>query len=92
MLNITEKIENFDLLKEINELAYEENTKENNRYSVINFSKQLSNVIYESKYYSESFRKLNERFSKFAQYELLYSHLILHNFNQLTGSQWLMKL
>ncbi len=87
-----EKIENFDLLKEINELTYERNTGENNRYFVINFSKQLSSVIYENKYYSESFRKLNERFSKFAQYELLYSHLILYNFNQLTGTQWLVKL
>jgi hypothetical protein len=87
-----EKFDNFDLLKEINELTYDRNTDENNRSFVINFSKQISSVIYEDKYYSESYRKLNEQFSKFTQYELLYSHLTLHNFNQLTGTQWLLKL
>jgi hypothetical protein len=87
-----EKFDNFDLLKEINELTCDRNTDEDNRSFVINFSKQLSNVIYEDKYYSESYRKLNEQFSEFKQYELLYSHLTLHNFNQLTGTQWLMKL
>lgn len=87
-----ERIDNFNLLKEINQLTYDRNTDERNRYFVVNFSKQLSSIIDESKYYSESFRKLNERFSKFAQYELLYSHLKLHNFNRLTGTQWLMKL
>lgn len=86
-----EKIENFDLLSEINELIYDRNTNENNRQFVVNFSKQLSNVINESKY-AESFKKLNERFSKFTQFELFYSHLKLHSFNQLTGIQWLAKL
>lgn len=87
-----EKFDNFDLLKEINELTYERTLNENNRYFVINFSKQLSNVIYENKYYSESYRKLNEQYSKFTRYELLYSHLTLYNFRQLTGIQWLIKL
>lgn len=87
-----ERIDNFDLLKEINQLTYDRSTDERNRYFVVDFSKQLSSIIDESEYYSESFRKLNERFSKFAQYELLYSHLKLHNFNRLTGTQWLMKL
>lgn len=87
-----ERIENFSLIEIINQLNYEKNTDENNRTSIVNFSKQLSNVVYQDSYYSEPYSRLNEQYSKFSKYELLYSHLILHNFSKLTGVQWLVKL
>lgn len=87
-----ERIENFDLIETINQLTYEKDTDENNRISILNFSEQLSNVVYQNSYYSESYRRLNEQYSKFSQYKLLYSHLTLHNFSKLTGIQWLAKL
>lgn len=88
-----EEIENFDLIKAINSLNFDSNkTDENNRDFVINFRKQIVSIVSENRYYSTSFSKLNEQYSKIEQYELFYSHLILNNFKLLTGTQWLVKL
>lgn len=87
------EIENFDLIKTINGLNYDSNiTDESNRAFILNMRKQIVAIVSENQYYSASFNKLNEQYSKIDRYELLYSHLILNNFRQLTGTQWLVKL
>ena len=87
------KIEYFDLVKNINGLNYDSKiTDESNRAFILNFRKQIVDIVSENQYYSASFNKLNEQYSKIDRYELLYSHLILNNFRQLTGTQWLVKL
>lgn len=88
-----ENIENFDLIKTIDSVSSDNNqTDETNRIAIINFRKQIVSVMSENKYYSDSFKRLNEKYSKIEEYELFYSHLILSNFRQLTGIQWLVKI
>jgi hypothetical protein len=88
-----EKIENFDVIKTIESLNTESNkADENNRAFILNFRKQLVSLMSENQFYSASFKKLNEQYSKIEKYELFYSHLVLNNFRMLTGTQWLVKL
>jgi hypothetical protein len=87
------KIENFDLIKTINSLNNDNyKTNENNRTAIINFSKLIVSVMSENQYYSTAYKKLNEQYSNIEEYELFYSHLVLRNFRQLTGIQWLAKI
>lgn len=85
------KIENFDLIKTINSLNNYK-TYENNRSAIINFRKQIVSVMAENQYYSSAFNYLSEQYSKIEKFELFYSHIILSNFRQLTGIQWLLKV
>jgi len=88
-----EKIENFDLIKTIDSINIDKyETDETNRTVIINFWKQIVSVMSENKYYSDSFKKLNEHYAKIEKYELFYGHLVLSNFRQLTGMQWLSKI
>lgn len=88
-----EEIQNFDLIETLENIDLEDvNTDYDNRAFVIDFRKRIHSVMRLNKFYSDSFLKLNEQYSKFEKYELLYSHLVLNNFKLLTGSQWLVKL
>lgn len=88
-----EKIENLDLLKMI-ETVSTEDIKENqtNREFVLNFTGQLTGMMYEHSYLADSFRKLNETVAKVQQYKLFHSFLTMSNFRQLTGTQWIIKI
>jgi len=86
-----EKIENFDLIRTIENINNNK-VDETNRAAIINFKNQIVAVMSENKYYSNSFKKLNEQYSKIKKFELFYSHLVLSNFRQLTGTQWLVKI
>ncbi len=88
-----ERIENFDLIKTINSLNVDSNkTDNNNETFIVNFRKRLVTLMSENQYYSSSFSKLNEQYSKIEKNELFYSHLVLNNFRMLTATQWLVKL
>ena len=56
------------------------------------FSKTISNIMYENKYFSDSFKKLDKGISEFKNYELFHSFLKMRNFRLLTGTQWLIKI
>lgn len=84
------KIDNLNLIESLKTIGNDENTK-NNRNFIIDFRKQITSLIYEYPYLSDSFRKLNETISKVEQYELFYSFLVMSNFKQLTGIQWIVK-
>ncbi len=88
------KIEDFDLIKELEQLTetdVQENN-ENNRQFIKGFSKKIISLTNENKYFSTSFQKLNETISKVDEYELFHSFLVMRNFRQLTGAQWLIKI
>ncbi len=89
-----EKIDNIDLLTTLNRLvsADKENVDETNRNFIINFRKAIVSLVYENRFYSESFRSITEILPKIEKYPLLYSFVVMHNFRQLTGIQWLIKL
>ena len=90
-----EKIDNLDLLKQLETVgnnSNETNDDEDNRLFIINFRKQMVALVYENKYYGESFKKLNNEIDKIKSSELFYSFLIMSNFRFLTGVQWLVKL
>jgi len=91
-----EKIENFDLIKTLENFNNETNENVSdydfNRQFIFNFRKQIFQAIQENKYYSQSFNSLNESLEKYKKYELLYTFLVMANFRQITGTQWLIKL
>jgi len=85
-----EKIESFKLLQELKKS--EMSKIENNSEFVLKFQSRISNVIKENKMYSKHFMQLNEKIEKFSKYKLLHSFLVMQNFKQLTGIQWLISL
>jgi hypothetical protein len=91
-----EKLENFDIFAEFEKFNVENNDNINvydfNRQFLLKFRNQIEQAIEENQYYSESFKLLNETLEKYKKYELLYTFLILYNFRQLTGTQWLIKI
>ncbi len=88
-----EKIEKFDLLKQLkigNKNEYSDN--ENNIEFILNFKNKITNSINENKVYAEPFSKLNENLKEISKYKLLHSFLVMQNFKQLTGIQWMISL
>lgn len=93
-LSESEKIENFDLLSILKTLSDKGNTKENqkNKDIVVDFCNKIKYLVYKCPYLSKSFKKLNENISRIEKYELVYNFLVMENFRQLTGIQWLIKI
>lgn len=91
-----EKIDNFDLIKILENYSNETNDNisnyDYNRQFLLEFRKQIIQTVEENKYYNKSFNLLNESFEKYKKYELLYTFLLMTNFRQLTGTQWLIKI
>jgi hypothetical protein len=90
------KIENFDLIKLLDRLyggnSIKENENGNNKQFIINFRKQIESIMDEEKYFSSSFNQLNSTLDDLRKFELYYSFLVMINFRQLTGTQWLVKI
>lgn len=88
-----ERSENFDLIKELNKLEISGEISDNyNRNFIKNVSNHISGIMSEHRDYAKAYLKLRDHYSKFEQYNLLYSHLLMKNFSQLTGMQWLVKI
>jgi hypothetical protein len=87
-----EQLEKFDLLGRLENLANNGNEDQNNKQFIINFRKQLISLTYENQIFGYSLRSLNESLPQIGRYELFYSFLVMSNFKQLTGIQWLVKL
>lgn len=87
-----ERIENFDLIGELNRSNGDYSSTTSNRTFIKDFGKSISSAISRSSYYSESFNTLNERYFKLERYSLLYNHLIVNSFTTLTNTQWMVKL
>ncbi|WP_282122172.1 hypothetical protein [Algibacter mikhailovii] len=90
-----QKIENINILRLLENIKVENNNKTenlNNREFVIQFSSKMRGIISEYPYLKESFNELNDYYSKIEQYKLYHSFLIMNNYRQLTGNQWLIKI
>ncbi|MGA7723314.1 MAG: hypothetical protein WCA84_19260 [Ignavibacteriaceae bacterium] len=88
-----ERIANLNLINELEQLGNDKlNSNENNLQFILRFQQQITLIMNQNLYYGESFRKLDELLYELRKYELLYSFLVMHNFRQLTGNQWLIKL
>jgi hypothetical protein len=90
-----QKIENINILRLLENIKVDDNNKTenlNNRDFVIQFSSKMKEIITEYPYLRKSFNELNEYYSKIEQYKLFHSFLIMNNYRQLTGNQWLIKI
>jgi len=89
----SEKIDNFDLITAINSINNDNyNKDESNQNNIINFSNKINSFLSENQFYSMAFEKLNEQYVKIEDYKLFHSHLVMRNFRDLTGAQWLLKI
>ncbi len=88
------KIDNLNILETIKRIGkFEQDTeKGNNQNFLTNFSYKIQSITSEYKYLSDSFADLNKEIEKVKSYKLFYSLLVMRNFRQLTGSQWIIKL
>ena len=88
-----ETLNNFDLINTLEQLSREPTFNEfNNAQFIINFSNKINEIMYADEYYSNSFRILNEKHAYLQNYKLSYSHIVMRNFMNLTGTRWLIKL
>lgn len=91
----TEEIKNFNLLELLEEkfpTRNEVNYNFSNREFIIDFKDKIISIVSENHYFSNSFNKLNSLILEVKHYELFYSILIMMNFKQLIGTQWLIKI
>lgn len=86
-----EQLGNFDLIELLQSYNEQSNKDIDNRSFIVNFRKQLIDTIRLNEKLFILLKQLNEQFSKFEQFELLYSHMVLRNVKMLTGLQWLVK-
>ncbi|RKR80076.1 hypothetical protein BDD43_0169 [Mucilaginibacter gracilis] len=87
-----ENIEKLDLLGRLEQFSNNDNKEQRNRDFIINFRKRLISIVAENAYYGQSLKILEENLPKVYNYELLYSFLVMQNFKNLTGVQWLVKI
>lgn len=89
-----EKIENINIIDAINKLETTENSQrqQDKRDFLIEFSLRMQSLVNENEYLSNSFKELNEEVEMVRSYKLFYSLLVMNNFRQLTGSQWIIRI
>lgn len=88
------KIDNFNLVGYISEGLDNRdiNSDDTNSDLIIKFKKKMTSIVYENRYYGESFRILNNEIKRFEKFNVLHSMLTMNNFKQLLGTQWILKL
>lgn len=89
-----EEIENINILKLLESLSVQSTKIDNinNEEFIIDFSSKIKNIISEYTYFSEAFNALNEEIAEVQSYKLFHSFLVMNNYRQLTGNQWLVKI
>lgn len=87
-----ERIDDLDLLQELEIIGNDSKQELPNRQFIINFSNEIKKIISEDKYYGEPFLELLEDSYSFKNYELIEGFKIMNIFKQITGLQWLMKI
>lgn len=90
-----EKSENFDLIRYMSEDFTDGNNNRDftdNSDLLIGFKNKITSIVYENKFYGESFRLLNKEIDRFEEFDILHSMLVMNNFKQLLGTQWILKL
>lgn len=90
-----EEIENINILEFLESLDLQTNEEKdirNNREFIIDFSSKIKNIVSENEYISDAFNNLNKDIEEVEEYELLHGFLIMNNYRQLTGNQWLIKI
>ena len=90
-----ERIDDFDLIEELNNLGEKNSDNYGGNYNIDfinNFRNEIESIMSENQFYSKSFTELNKSLDKFYEYKILYSFLVMRNFRQLTGNQWLIKI
>lgn len=89
-----EEIENINILKLLESLSVQSTKTDNinNEEFIIDFSSKIKNIVSEYTYFSEAFNALNEEIAEVQNYKLFHSFLVMNNYRQLTGNQWLVKI
>ncbi|MHA2863611.1 hypothetical protein [Vibrio harveyi] len=88
-----ERVNSINIVEELNHLSDEPSQEfHSNSEFILEFSKEIQNVVTEDQYIYKSFYELNEDIKQLEQYKLLHSLLVMNNFRALTGTQWLIKL
>jgi len=89
------KIENINILETINNIKGNEVSSEkrrDNKNFLIEFSDKIKSIVSENEYLANSFADLNKDIEEIKNYELFYSLLVMSNFRQITGCQWIVKI
>ncbi|AMJ86151.1 MULTISPECIES: hypothetical protein [Alteromonas] len=87
------RIESLDITSVIEELGSSSSKEQTlNEVFISDFGSSIESVISQYKYLSESFGDLNENAQKVKDYKLFYNLLVMKNFREITGTQWIVKL
>lgn len=88
-----ENIEKLDLLKLLNQFDNNVSKDEDNRAFIINFRKQVENIVLNDGYYGAAFKNiLSDSTNYNEQYPLIQSFRVMQRFKEVTGIQWLIKI
>lgn len=82
-----EQLKKINLISEIEQIQTS-GEFEDNRQFVTRFSKRVEGLMYENKYYADSFAYMQQNISVLQEFPLVYSFATMSNFNILTGIQW----
>jgi hypothetical protein len=84
-----EEITNFNLLESI---SNSKENKESNSKIVLDFSNKIINIMNEDKYIGNSFRKMTKEYEEINEFQLVYNHVCMQIFKELTGAQWVISI
>ena len=85
-----ERIENINILSEIERFKQAETAEV--REVIGNTSKSIEEALEITAYYKAAFNSLMEEYRELKQFKILYSHLVMKCFREVTGVQWLISI
>ena len=85
-----ERIENINILGELERFEQAETAEA--REVIENTSRSIEEVFEVNAYYKAAFNGLMEEYRELKQFKILYSHLVMKCFREVTGTQWLMSI
>ena len=84
------RIENINILSEIE--RFEQSETPEVRETIENTSNSIEEALKINSYYKAAFNSLMEEYRELSQFKILYSHLVMKCFRDVTGIQWLMSI
>lgn len=83
-----EKLKNFDLI-DLLQSSSKDVSQNTNKQFVLSFKNELLASTIQGTYISNAWGELNERLEKISRFPLFHAFMVMNNFRQLTGLQWL---
>ncbi|HRF16803.1 MAG TPA: hypothetical protein PK977_01495 [Chitinophagaceae bacterium] len=83
------RIKKINLENQLDALRSNISKFENNTQFIKDFSSQIRDIVSEDATYSNAFLRLNSEYSMLTDYSVFHSLLVMANFKNLTGAQWI---